>query len=408
MKDVRVVITGIGVISPIGIGKQTFWRNLMAGVNGIREIQFMDTGDYRTHRGGEVLDFNFSDYVSDSNGTSRLGRASQFAVAAALMAWNDAGVQSQQLDPYRAGIAGGTANGEGRIFEAQNEAWFRHGIAALDRASLPHFPSEAIFTAVARHLKIKGPTTVISTVCAAGNYAIGYAADLLQSGTVDLMLAGGSDPFSKIAFTGFNAMMAVAPERCQPFDLRRRGMCLSEGCAMLVLEPLEKALARGAHIYAEVAACGLCNDAFHMTAPHPLGRGAVTAMTNALREANLLPEQVDYINAHGTGTPVNDKVETRAIKTVFADHAYRVPVSSIKSMIGHAQGAASALEAVACALAIEHNQIPPTINYCEKDPDCDLDYVPNQGRAHKVNVACSNAFALGGNCSALLLKRCQP
>ena len=408
MKDVRVVITGLGVISPIGIGKDTFWRNLMTGVNGIREIQSMDTRDYRTHRGGEVLDFKFSDYVTDTGQASRIGRASQFAIAAALMAWKDAGAQPGQLDPYRVGIAGGTANGEGRIFENQNEAWFKRGMPGLDAASLSHFPSEAIFTTVARHLKVKGPTTVISTVCAAGNYAIGYAFDLLLSGTVDLMLAGGSDPFTKIAFTGFNAMMALAPELCQPFDLRRRGMCLSEGCAMLVLEPLEKALQRGAHIYAEVAAYGLCNDAFHITAPHPLGRGAVTAMANALRDANLSPQDVDYINAHGTGTPVNDKVETRAIKTVFGDHAYRVAVSSIKSMIGHAQGAASALEAVACALAIENNQIPPTINYCEKDPDCDLDYVPNQGRAHKVDVVCSNAFALGGNCSALLLKRCEP
>jgi 3-oxoacyl-[acyl-carrier-protein] synthase II len=408
MKDVRVVITGIGVISPIGIGKEAFWCNLMAGVNGIREIRSMDTRDYRTHRGGEVLDFTFSDYVTNTTEAFGIGRASQFAIAAAVMAWKDAGVQLGKLDPYRIGIAGGTANGESQMFETQNEAWFKEGIVGLEGASLACSASETIFTSVARHLKVKGPTTLMSTVCAAGNYAIGYASDLLHSGTVDVMLAGGSDPFSKIAFTGFNAMMAVAPERCQPFDLRRRGMCLSEGCAMLVLEPLEKALERGAHVYAEVAGCGFSNDAFHMTAPHPLGRGAATAMTNALREAGLSPQDVNYINAHGTGTPVNDKVETRAIKTVFGDDAHRIPVSSIKSMIGHTQGASSALEAVACALAIENNQIPPTINYCEIDPDCDLDYVPNQGRAQKVHVVCSNAFALGGNCSALLLKRCEP
>ena len=408
MTEARVVITGLGIISPIGIGKDVFWRNLLAGVNGIREVQHMDTSDYRTHRGGEVLDFHLSDYVAEAEDGARLGRSTQFAVASARMAWQDAGLKLQDIDPYRVGVAGGTANGESTIFEVQNEAWFRSGVTAVDGASLSFFPSEAIFTAVARYMQVKGTTTVFSTVCAAGNYAIGYASDLLRSGSVDFMLAGGSDAFSKIAFTGFNAMMAMAPERCQPFDLRRRGMCVSEGCAMLVLERLESAVGRGAHIYAEVAACGLSNDAFHMTAPHPLGRGAVSAMSNALRDAHISPESVDYINAHGTGTQVNDKVETRAIKTVLGDHAYSVPVSSTKSMIGHAQGAASAIEAAACALAIDTGLIPPTINYSEKDPDCDLDYVPNEARAHKVGVAFNNAFALGGNCSALLLKRCNP
>jgi 3-oxoacyl-[acyl-carrier-protein] synthase II len=260
---------------------------------------------------------------------------------------------------------------------------------------------------VARQFGFRGPLNMVSTACAAGNYAIGHAADLLRMDLVDLMIAGGTDPLSRIAFTGFNSMLAVAPEKCQPFDRHRKGMCVSEGCAMLVLEPLERARQRGARIYAEVAACGISNDAHHMTSPHPKARGAISATMNAFREAGLSAEQVDYISAHGTGTPANDRIETAAIKTVWKDTAHHTPVSSIKSMLGHTMGAASAIEAVACALAIERGVIPPTINYQDRDPECDLDYVPNVAREVKVNIALSNSFAFGGNCSALILKRLQ-
>lgn len=404
-----VVITGLGVVSPIGTGKETFWSNLLAGVNGVREIKSFDSSSYRTHCGGEVLDFDFSSYLSDYGTRRPVGRGAQFAIAAADQAWKDSGLDLDRIDPYRVGIAGGTAHGELQIFEAQHAKSFGREGPVVDRASgQGGFHPEAMFTAAAQYLGIKGPQHLFATNCAAGNYAIAYAADLLRARAVDVMLAGGVDPMSKMVFAGFNAMKAVAPERCQPFDLHRKGMSVSEGCAMLVLEPLQSALARNARIYAEVAGFGVSNDAFHATAPHPLGRGAITAMVSALSNASVLPEQIDYISAHGTGTPANDVVETRAVKKVFGSHAYRVPISSVKSMLGHAQGAASALEAAACVLAIDRGQIPPTINYEHSDPACDLDYVPNRARECGVHTALSNAFALGGNCSSLILRKHRP
>jgi 3-oxoacyl-[acyl-carrier-protein] synthase II len=393
----RVVITGLGVVSPVGIGKDKYWSNLIQGTNGIREIQSMDTAAYRTHRGGEVLDFDMSLYATNDD-EMFLGRASQFAVAAAQMAWQDAGLSDTDLSPEMVGVACGTTNGESRIFEDEDHRLRTEGRETLNNRKLRYFPVETIPSSVARHLKLEGPVTTITTACAAGNFAIGHAVDLIRAGRVNIMLAGGSDPFSRTAFTGFNSLLAVAPERCQPFDRFRRGMCVSEGAALLVLESLEHAEARGAHVYAEVLACGISNDAHHMTAPHPAGLGAITAMRSALTQANLTPENIDYISAHGTGTPANDKIETAAVK-----EAYATPMSSIKSMLGHTMGAASALEAVACSLAIETGVIPPTINYCEPDPACDLDYVPNHARSHRVDIALSNAFAFGGNCTALIL-----
>jgi 3-oxoacyl-[acyl-carrier-protein] synthase II len=398
----RVVITGLGVVSPIGIGKDTYWSNLIQGTNGIREIESMDTAAYRTHRGGEVLDFDMSHYAQTDEELA-LGRASQFAIAAAQLAWQDAELTNAKVSRERIGVACGTTNGESRIFEDEDYRFRTQGHESLNNKKLRSFPVETIPSSVARHLKLEGPVTTITTACAAGNFAIGHAVDLIRAGRVNIMLAGGSDPFSRTAFTGFNSLLAVAPERCQPFDRFRRGMCVSEGAALLVLESLEHAEARGAHIYAEVLACGISNDAHHMTAPHPSGLGAITAMRNALAQACLIPEKIDYISAHGTGTPANDKIETAAVKEVFGKHAYATPMSSIKSMLGHTMGAASALEAVACSLAIETGLIPPTINYCEPDPACDLDYVPNQARNHRVDIALSNAFAFGGNCTALLL-----
>jgi 3-oxoacyl-[acyl-carrier-protein] synthase II len=405
MSAQRVVITGLGVIAPIGIGKEVFWREMIAGRNGISEIERFDTSAHRTHRGGEIKDFVASSFMKKER-ADEMGRASQFAVAATRMAFEDAGIETQALDPKRLGIMCGTTMGESQAVEALDEVLARDAQAGGINARLvQQAPMDMIQVNVAREFGVRGPVNMIPTACAAGNYAIGYATDLLKTGQVEVMVAGGSDPLSRIAFTGFNSMLAVAPEMCQPFDRNRKGMMVSEGAAMLVLEPLERALARGARIYAEVASYGISNDTHHMTAPHPEGKGAVRAMRNALGEAGLEPSQVDYINAHGTGTPANDKVETAAIKQVFGEAAYSTPVSSIKSMIGHTMGAASAIEAVACALAIERGKIPPTINYSEPDPQCDLDYVPNVARERQVEVALSNSFAFGGNCAALILKK---
>jgi 3-oxoacyl-[acyl-carrier-protein] synthase II len=402
----RVVVTGIGVVSPIGIGKEPFWEGLISGRNGVTQIESFDTSAFRTHRGGEVKDFRPESYFENGHWRT-MGRGAHFSVAAAKMALEDAGVDVTRLDPTRSGVCCGTTMGESQILEQIDDILVHQGPDAVDPELPVRYPAEVIPSSVARYFGLRGPVSMVTTACAAGNYAIGQASDLLRMGLVDLMLAGGSDPLSRIAFTGFNSMLAVAPQRCQPFDLRRKGMCVSEGCAILVLEPLRRAVDRGARIYAEVAACGIGNDAHHMTSPHPKARGAIGAITNALREAQLHPEQVNYISAHGTGTPANDRIETAAIKAVWKETAYQIPVSSIKSMLGHTMGAASAIEATACALMIERGIIAPTINYEERDPDCDLDYVPNTAREWRIDVAVSNSFAFGGNCSALVLKRCE-
>jgi len=247
---------------------------------------------------------------------------------------------------------------------------------------------------------------MFSTACSAGNYAIGYGFDLIRLGRVDLVLAGGADPFSKVAFTGFNQFGAVAPEKCQPFDMNRKGMMVAEGVGMLIIESLEHAMMRNAAVYAEIAGYGLSCDAHHMTLPSV--EGVSRCMKQALRETLIAVEEVDYICAHGTGTPANDKAECAAIRNVFGERTKDVPVSSIKSMIGHAMGAASALEAISCALTIKHNIIPPTINYETPDPECDVDCVPNQAREHEVNIALNNSYAFGGNNASLVLRKYKP
>jgi 3-oxoacyl-[acyl-carrier-protein] synthase II len=246
---------------------------------------------------------------------------------------------------------------------------------------------------------------MIPTACAAGNYAIAHAFDVLRAGRADLMLAGGSDSFSRITYTGFAQLGAIAPEVCQPFDRYRKGMIPGEGAGVIVLEPLSSARHRGARIYAEITGYGLSCDAHHMTAAQPTGDGAVRAMKQALEQSRTNPEEVNYISAHGTGTPTNDRLETIAVKKLFGDAASRIPMSSIKSMLGHTMGAASAIEAAACALAVYHDRIPPTINLVEPDPECDLDYVPNSAREQTVRVAMNNAYAFGGNNASLILKK---
>jgi len=406
MGAMRFVITGLGVVSPIGNGKEAFWEALIAGRNGIAEIQSFDTTAYRTHRGGEVRALEPARYFQ-SRRIPSLARGALFASAATRMAIEDAGFNADRMELAEVGVCCGTTMGESQLLESMNTTLLNERPEELDPELASHYSAESIPANVAREFGFGGPISMVTTACSAGNYAIGQACDLLRSGRAKIVIAGGSDPFSRIAFAGFNSMLAVAPEVCRPFDLHRKGMFVSEGCARLVLEPLKDAVRRGAKSYAEVAGCGLSNDAHHMTSPHPQGRGAIAAMTNALREAGIAPENIDYISAHGTGTPANDRIETTAIKNVFGDAARRIPVSSIKSMLGHTMGAASAIEAATCALVIDRGMVPPTINYNSADPACDLDYVPNVARETSVRAALSNAFAFGGNCSALILKRCE-
>ena len=390
----RVAVTGLGVVSSIGLGWRAFWDGLLAGRSGIRPIRYVDTAEYPTRNGGEVEGFAPEAHMP-ADVAVQLGRGAQFGLAAARMALADARLTPEEPWAARAGLCLGTTMADVQALETAHLAWVRRGAEAMPSHLLSQYPACAMSAQIAKHLGLRGPSLMIPTACAAGNYAIAYAADLLRLGRADVMLAGGAEPFSRIVFTGFNRLFAVAPERCQPFDKHRKGMMVAEGAALLVLERWEDARARGAKVYAEVLGCGMSCDAHHMTIPHPDGVRRV--MSRALEDAGLVPQDVDYISAHGTGTPANDRTECAAIRAVFGAHTDRMPVSSIKSMLGHAMGAASALEAVACVLAVQEDQLPPTINYETPDPDCPVDCVPNVSRAHRVRVALNNSFAFGGN-----------
>src|SRR6185369_13920561 len=311
------------------------------------------------------------------------------------------------LDLERAGVSMGTTSGEPREVERFDDLFVSKKLERVGPEFLALYPSHVIAAHIARELRFAGINIMIPTACAAGNYAIAHAFDVLRAGRADLMLAGGSDSFSRITYTGFAQLGAIAPEVCQPFDRSRKGMIPGEGACVLILEPLSSATRRGARIYAEISGYGLSCDAHHMTAAHPNGEGAARAMKQALEQSGTTPEEVSYISAHGTGTPTNDRLETLAVKRLFGAAAYRVPISSIKSMLGHTMGAASAIEAAACALAVYHDRIPPTINLKEPDPECDLDYVPNYARAQTVKVAMNNAYAFGGNNASLILRKYQ-
>jgi 3-oxoacyl-[acyl-carrier-protein] synthase II len=399
----RVVITGIGVVAPIGVGVARFWEAALSGRNGVRPVTSFDTSECPAHYAGEVLDFRIEQHVSD-RATAHLGRASQFALACAYMAVADATLTPERLNPRRCGVIMGTTVGEADTLHAVNAAWLAGGIEAVPQLLLRRYPYHMAPAVVAAALGFTGTVTMVPNACSAGNHALGYAADLIREGRADVMLAGGADAFSRSAFLGFAVLHSMARERCQPFDLDRQGMIVSEGAALLVLESLEHARGRDAPIYAELAAYALGCDAHHITGPDPEARGAVQAMTGALAQAGLDGAAVDYVSAHGTGTPANDRAEALAMRRVFGERGRRLPISSIKSMIGHTLGTASAIEAAVCALAVSRGAVPPTINFETPDPECDVDCVPNTARDMPVRVALSNSFAFGGNCACLAVK----
>lgn len=401
----RVVVTGIGVVTSIGIGVEPFWRNVLAGQSGIGPVESFDTGRYAVHVGGEVKSFAPAEFVRTLPVDS-IARASQFAIAAARLALADAGLGAGGLDPAAVGVVFGTTSGEPVMIEHFNDLELSGARERLGGEFIDQYPCHVLAAHVASELGFHGPNLVIPTACAAGNYAIAHALDALRFDEAEVMLAGGSDAFSRITYTGFARLGAIAPERVQPFDKNRKGMIPGEGAGVLVLEPLTRAQARGARIYAEVAGYGLTCDAHHMTAPQ--GDGAARAMQIAMADAGVAPHEVGYISAHGTGTAVNDRIETAAVKQAFGEAASRVPVSSIKSMLGHTMGAASAIEAAACSLAVRDDRLPPTINFETPDPECDLDYVPNEARSQTVNVAMNNAYAFGGNNASVIFRKYQP
>lgn len=376
----------------------------MQGQCGIAPVESFDTAAYPVHRGAEIRGFRPEDFVQRQS-PDVMGRASQLAIAAARLALEDASLNLQNEDPSRVGVSMGTTSGEPGEVELLDDQLTRGGDANVGRGFISKYPCHKISAFMAREFDVSGVNSMIPTACAAGNYAVAHACEALADGRADVMLAGGADSFSRITYAGFARLGAIAPEWCQPFDKRRKGMIPGEGACVVVLETLERARARNARVYATVAGYGLTCDAHHLTGGHPQADGVVRAMTIALRDAQRRPDEVDYISAHGTGTLLNDKLETLGIKRVFGGGAYRVPVSSIKSMIGHTMGAASAIEAAVCALAISENRIPPTIHLEEADPDCDLDYVPNEGREVPVSVAMSNAYAFGGNNASLVFEK---
>ncbi len=400
----RVVITGLGVVSSIGTGKDNFWDALIRGKSGITRITSFDTSGFPTHYGGEIKDFKPEEFLGPK--AAKIGRASCLAMASAKLALTDAKLDLNKINRERCGVAIGTTMAESQLFEKVNQSWVQGGMEAVDPELICRLPANVLGANVAIEFGLKGANFVIPTACAAGNYAIGYAYDLIRTGREELMLAGGVDAFSKIAFTGFNRLLAVAPEICQPFDKNRKGMLVGEGSAMVVIEPFDHAINRGAEIYAEILGYGLSCDAHHMSAPY--SEGIKEAIEKALKAGNLAPDDVGYFSAHGTGTPSNDKEECLAIKKAFGDFYPKLAVSSIKSMLGHTMGAASAIEAVTCCLVVRNDYLPPTINFQTPDPECDIDCIPNTARKKKVDIALNSASAFGGNNACLVLKKFIP
>lgn len=412
MNKPRAVVTGLGAITPLGETIDGIWQSLLSGRSGVRKITQFDASELPCQIAGEIPDFNPNDYI-DKKEARRLARSSQIALAAAMNAVKDAGLPDTMPEPERAAVYFGTGIGGLDVFEDSNRIFHAKGYSRVNPfaipATIPNLPAFAI----GRQFQCLGPNFTIATACATGTQAVGEACELIRRGAAEIVITGGTEAMIKdFAIVGFIAMRALTsnyndnPEKAsRPFDLNREGFVFSEGAGVLVVEELEHARKRGAHIYAEIAGHAASSDGFHMAAPDPEAAGPARAMRWALQDANLRPQEIDYINAHGTSTTLNDPTETRAIKSVFGDHAYRISISSTKSMFGHAMGASGALEAIVCAKTFADGWLPPTINYETPDPECDLDYVPNQARQIEVNATLSNSFGLGGQNACLVLKR---
>ena len=400
----RVVVTGLGIVSSIGIGIEEFWPNLLAGKSGITEVSTFDTAEYEIKLGGEVKNFISKNFLNKSQ-DKEFGRASQFAIAATKLAGSDANISIDEIKASRMGIIIGTTMGEGGMIEQIDKHWTALGEEDVWGLTISKYPSNSIANNVNRALGLVGTSWVMPTACAAGNYSIGLGYDLIKTGHFNRAIVGGADPFSRIGFTGFGRLYAMSPDKCRPFDKNRKGMMVGEGAGILILEEYEYAIQRNAKIYAEILGYGLSCDAHHMTSPQVEGVSKV--MQKAIKNSGIKKIDIDYICAHGTGTPANDKTETEAIKHVFGKKAYDVPVSSIKSILGHTMGAASAIEAIACCLSLRDHEIPPTINYETLDEECDLDYVPNEAREKTLNIVLNNSFAFGGNNACVVLGRCR-
>lgn len=407
----RVVITGIGIISPIGIGIEEFWDAIKEGKNGVDYITRFDTEGYSTKIAAEVKDFKPEDYI-DKKEAKRMDRFTQFAVAASKLAIEDAHLNLNSINKERVGVIIGSGVGGLATLEEQHEKLLKKGPKRISPFFIPMMISNMAAGQIAILLGAKGPNKTVVSACASSTNAIGDSFKIIQRGDADIIITGGTEAsITPLALAGFSSMKALSTnndnpkQASRPFDKNRDGFVMGEGSAILILEELNHALNRGAKIYGEIVGYGMTCDAYHITAPAENGEGAARAMKSALDDAGIEPNMIDYINAHGTSTPYNDKFETTAIKEVFKDYAYKLKVSSTKSMTGHLLGAAGGLEGAVCALAVFNDFIPPTINYNTRDEECDLDYVPNKGIEQKVNYAMSNSLGFGGHNASIIIKK---
>lgn len=409
----RVVITGMGAITPIGNTLEDYWQGLMAAKNGIGPVSAFDASDHASQIAGEVKGFDPLDYMERKD-AKRAARFAHFAIAGSKQAIADAKLEITDLNAEQVGVMIGTGIGGIQVMEEQQEIYLNKGPSRCSPFMIPMMIANMAAGLTAIHVGAKGPNSCAVTACAAGSNALGDAFRLVQNGYAQAMISGGTESaVTPLTFAGFSSMRAMStrnddPTRAsRPFDKDRDGFVLGEGCGILVLEELEHALSRGARIYAEMVGYGMSCDAYHMTGIAPGGEGAVRAIRMALKDGNLLPTDVSYINAHGTSTPINDPNETAAIKTVLGDHAFNMTVSSTKSMTGHLLGGSGGIEGVAAVMAVANDRVPPTINLENPDPECDLDYVAHKSREQTVNVALSNSFGFGGHNVTLAFKKYQ-
>lgn len=406
----RVVITGTGSISSLGIGSDAIWNEIKAGTCGISTIEKFDASDYECKVAAEIKNFDPSPYI-DRKEVKRMDLFTQYAVVAAQLAMNESGINMGKEDPYRVGVIIGTGIGGLQSMDDQFTVLTEKGHKRVSPFFIPMMIANMASGRIAIKYGAKGFNECVVTACATGTNAIGDAFKVIQRGDADIMITGGAEAtITRMAFAGFCSMGALTTNSdpktaCRPFDLNRNGFIMGEGGAVIIIEELEHALSRGANIISEIIGYGSTNDAFHITLPSEDGEGAAKAMEFALRDANIKPEDIGYINAHGTSTPPNDKNETSAIKKVFGEHAYKLAVSSTKSMTGHMLGAAGAIEAIIVSKSLQEGFLPPTINYNTPDPNCDLDYVTNKGRHSEIKFALSNSFGFGGHNAVLAFKK---
>lgn len=411
MEKKKVVVTGVGIITPLGIGIEATWKGLIEGRSGISRITHFDPSNFATQIAGEVKGFNPEDYI-EAKEIKKMDRFIHFAIAASDMAVKDSGLNMSEENPERIGVIIGSGIGGLPAIEHYHSVLIEKGPRRITPFFIPMLIINLASGQVSIRLGAKGPNSAVATACATGSHAIGDAYKIIQRGDADVMIAGGTEAvITPLGVGGFNAMKALstrndAPEKAsRPFDADRDGFVMGEGAGIVVLESLEHAAKRSAKIYAEIGGYGMTSDAYHITSPAPEGEGAARCMAIALKDGGINYTEVDYINAHGTSTKYGDELETSAIKTVFKDQAYKIAVSSTKSMTGHLLGAAGGVEAVVCLLSMRDGIVPPTINLDNQDPQCDLDYIPHKARKMEVNCAMSNSFGFGGTNACIIFKR---